>query len=212
MHVAADAARSWTGIDQLVEIIKVMGTPTRGEIFSLNPQYLMQNIPQLGAIPLTKVRPNWTFLSENVLIWSHRATLIFLQVLPRASPEAIALLYCLLRYTPETRITAAEALMHPFFDEIKQSQELFLPNGNRIDLDLLFLLSEEGTDLRRFELDWTSLTSEVVVMGTELSIRPDLNARIVPPHFQHRLSEQIGCATLADFIPVAIRRLDIDAD
>ena len=72
---------------------------------------------------------------------------MFLQVLPRASPEAIALLYCLLRYTPETRITAAEALVHPFFDEIKQSQELFLPNGNRIDLDLLFLLSEEGTDL-----------------------------------------------------------------
>ena len=63
MHVAADAARSWTGIDQLVEIIKVMGTPTRGEIFSLNPQYLMQNIPQLGAIPLTKVRPRCTFLS-----------------------------------------------------------------------------------------------------------------------------------------------------
>ena len=63
-----------------------------------------------------------------------------------------------------------------------------------------------------FELEWTSLTSELSVVGTELSIRPDLNTRIVPSHFQHKLSEQIGCATLADFIPVAIRRLDINAD
>ncbi|GAA5965349.1 hypothetical protein JCM3765_004867, partial [Sporobolomyces pararoseus] len=152
-----------TGIDQLVEIIKVMGTPTRAEIFSMNPSYQSHKFPQIKATALTKI-------------------------LPQASAEAISLLYGLLRYNPQQRLTASEALAHAFFDEIKQEEKLYLPNGNKVDLEMLFLFSPE-----------------------ELSIRPDLNKRIIPIHFRPQLLERTG-VDLDNFHPLNLRQLQINID
>ena len=50
-----------SGVDQLVEIIKVLGTPTREEIFSMNPTYTEFRFPQIKAHPWSKVPPATSF-------------------------------------------------------------------------------------------------------------------------------------------------------
>ena len=45
-----------SGVDQLVEIIKVLGTPTKEQIKSMNPNYTEFKFPQIRAHPWSKVR------------------------------------------------------------------------------------------------------------------------------------------------------------
>jgi hypothetical protein len=45
-----------SGIDQLVEIIKVLGTPTRDQIRTMNPNYMEHKFPQIKPHPFNKVR------------------------------------------------------------------------------------------------------------------------------------------------------------
>ncbi|EMS49677.1 Glycogen synthase kinase-3-like protein MsK-3 [Triticum urartu] len=84
-----------SGVDQLVEIIKVLGTPTREEIKCMNPNYTEFKFPQIKAHPWHKV--------------FHK----------RMPPEAVDLVSRLLQYSPNLRCTAVEALVHPFFDELR---------------------------------------------------------------------------------------------
>lgn len=44
-----------SGVDQLVEIIKVLGTPTREQIREMNPNYTEFKFPQIKAHPWAKV-------------------------------------------------------------------------------------------------------------------------------------------------------------
>jgi glycogen synthase kinase 3 beta len=44
-----------SGVDQLVEIIKVLGTPTREEIKCMNPNYTEFKFPQIKPHPWHKV-------------------------------------------------------------------------------------------------------------------------------------------------------------
>ena len=48
-----------SGVDQIVEIIKILGTPTREDINAMNPNYEEYRFPQISAIPWEKVfKPN----------------------------------------------------------------------------------------------------------------------------------------------------------
>lgn len=49
------SAAGESGVDQLVEIIKVLGTPTKEEIHAMNPNYTEFKFPQIKAHPWTKV-------------------------------------------------------------------------------------------------------------------------------------------------------------
>ncbi|KAK9068842.1 hypothetical protein SSX86_012958 [Deinandra increscens subsp. villosa] len=91
-------------VDQLVEIIKVLGTPTREELRCMNPNYTDFRFPQVKAHPWHKV--------------FHK----------RMPPEAIDLASRLLQYSPSLRCNALEAIAHPFFDEIRHPNAR-LPNG-----------------------------------------------------------------------------------
>ncbi|XP_024965533.1 shaggy-related protein kinase alpha [Cynara cardunculus var. scolymus] len=93
-----------SGVDQLVEIIKVLGTPTREEIKCMNPNYTEYKFPQIKAHPWHKI--------------FHK----------RMPPEAVDLVSRLLQYSPNLRSTALEALIHPFFDELRDPATR-LPNG-----------------------------------------------------------------------------------
>ncbi|GMN52236.1 hypothetical protein TIFTF001_021384 [Ficus carica] len=93
-----------SGVDQLVEIIKVLGTPTREEIKCMNPNYTEFKFPQIKAHPWHKI--------------FHK----------RMPPEAVDLVSRLLQYSPNLRSTALEALVHPFFDELRDPNSR-LPNG-----------------------------------------------------------------------------------
>lgn len=44
-----------SGVDQLVEIIKVLGTPTRDQIREMNPNYTEFKFPQIKSHPWQKV-------------------------------------------------------------------------------------------------------------------------------------------------------------
>jgi len=100
-----------SGVDQLVEIIKVLGTPTREQIKEMNPNYTEFKFPQIKAHPWQKV---------------FRA---------RTSPEAIDLVSRLLEYTPSARITPLQACAHTYFDELREPGTK-LPSGR--DLPPLF--------------------------------------------------------------------------
>ncbi len=45
-----------SGIDQLVEIIKVLGTPSREQIKTMNPNYMEHKFPQIKPHPFSKVQ------------------------------------------------------------------------------------------------------------------------------------------------------------
>ncbi len=48
-----------SGIDQLVEIIKVLGTPSREQIKTMNPNYMEHKFPQIKPHPFSKVCLNF---------------------------------------------------------------------------------------------------------------------------------------------------------
>ncbi|XP_024451570.1 shaggy-related protein kinase theta isoform X4 [Populus trichocarpa] len=72
-----------SSVDQLVEIIKVLGTPTREEIKCMNPNYTEFKFPQIKAHPWHKI--------------FHK----------RMPPEAVDLVSRLLQYSPNMRCTAS---------------------------------------------------------------------------------------------------------
>merc|ERR1719409_569293 len=87
-----------SGVDQLVEIIKVLGTPTKDELMAMNPNYTEFKFPQIKAHPWTKV-----FRSKT-------------------SPQAIDYVSRLLRYEPKSRPSGLQACQHAFFDELRDPQ------------------------------------------------------------------------------------------
>ncbi|KAL6128778.1 hypothetical protein ACLB2K_072133 [Fragaria x ananassa] len=96
-----------SGVDQLVEIIKILGTPTREEIKCMNPNYTEFKFPQIKAHPWHKI--------------FHK----------RMPPEAVDLVSRLLQYSPNLRCTALEACAHPFFDDLRDPN-VSLPNGRAV--------------------------------------------------------------------------------
>ena len=86
-----------TTSDQLVEIIRILGTPTKDDICSMNPHFKDHKFPDIKSIPFEKILKN------------------------RIIPEHfIDLISKLLVYNPNKRLTAEKALEHPYFDEIKK--------------------------------------------------------------------------------------------
>lgn len=57
-----------SGIDQLVEIIKVLGTPSREQIKTMNPNYMEHKFPQIKPHPFSKVGTLSAFLCLRLLI------------------------------------------------------------------------------------------------------------------------------------------------
>ncbi|KAL8720721.1 MAG: hypothetical protein Q9225_002455 [Loekoesia sp. 1 TL-2023] len=132
-----------SGIDQLVEIIKVLGTPTREQIRTMNPNYMEHKFPQIKPHPFQKV-------------------------FRKASSDAIELIAALLEYTPTQRLSAIDAMCHPFFDELRDPQCRFPDsrhsNGGSKELPKLFDFSRH-----------------------ELSISPEKNHILVPAHARQEL-------------------------
>ncbi|WOK99012.1 shaggy-related protein kinase epsilon [Canna indica] len=91
-----------SGVDQLVEIIKILGTPTREEIKCMNPNYTEFKFPHIKAHPWHKLFQKWI------------------------PAEAVDLVSRLLQYSPNLRFTAMEACAHPFFDELRDPNTCLL--------------------------------------------------------------------------------------
>lgn len=94
-----------SGVDQLEEIIKILGTPTREDITAMNNSY--------GA--------DFRFPPIRPVSWA--------SLFPRGTdPVALDLVLKLLVYNPTKRLAAMPLLLHPFFDELREENKT-LPNG-----------------------------------------------------------------------------------
>ncbi|KAJ7481534.1 kinase-like domain-containing protein [Mycena latifolia] len=81
--------------DQLLHIMKILGTPSHQQFAKMlkdSPEIVLKDFPPLPKANLA-------------------------QVLPKASPAALDLLERLLKFDPSERISAADALSHPYFTE-----------------------------------------------------------------------------------------------
>jgi serine/threonine protein kinase len=106
-----------SAVDQIVEIIKILGTPNKSQIQAMNPEYNEYRFPIIKAYPWAKV-----FKTKN---------------LPE---EFYDLVGKLLVYEPNLRTKAIKMLAHPFFDELRDKSTV-LPNGK--PLPELFNFSAE---------------------------------------------------------------------
>lgn len=107
-----------TGVDQLVEIIKVLGTPSKDELKTMNPNYQEFKFPQIRAHP-------WeTVFSSNI------------------TSDAIKLISNLLVYSPSKRLKAIEACGHSFFDDLRQPDYL-LPTNDKLPIEMFTFTDDE---------------------------------------------------------------------
>jgi len=107
-----------SGVDQLIEIIKILGTPTKQEIKEMNPNHTSFKFPQIRPHPWNKVFRN------------------------KAPADAIDLISSVLTYEPPARLTPFQVLVHPFFDELRQP-DCQLPNGKTLPPNLFNFTEKE---------------------------------------------------------------------
>lgn len=88
-------------LDQLTEIMKITGTPSQDFVQKLKSQDAKNYIKSLPKVQKKD----------------------FASVLKHASPLAVNLLENMLVLDAEERVTAAEALMHPYFEPIHDPEE-----------------------------------------------------------------------------------------
>ena len=97
-----------SGVGQLIEIIKVLGSPTREEVLAMNPTPTSFRFPHISPQPWSKV---------------FRTT--------KVPPVAIDLASRWLRYKPSDRMDPFDSLLHPFFDELRE-EGVRMPNGKEL--------------------------------------------------------------------------------
>ena len=107
------------------------------------------------------------------------------------------LLKNLLQYTPTQRLQALDALTHEFFDELRQPETELpdtrgLANGN-VSLPPLFNFSARGSPH----------PSSLNLIMVELSIKPELNKKLVPAHARAQLG--IDLDTFTPMRPAELR-------
>ena len=93
--------RGDSNLDQLAQIMEILGSPTREQIMAMNPEFIDMRFPAMRK-------------SSKAL---HK-------ILRTDSSQAANLLVDLLEYHPRKRLTAQQALSHPFFYDLKQIQVL----------------------------------------------------------------------------------------
>ena len=98
-----------SGVGQLIEIIKVLGSPTREEVLAMNPTPTSFRFPHISPQPWSKV----------------------FKTVTKVPPTAIDLASRWLRYKPAERLDPFESLLHPFFDELRQ-EGVRMPNGREL--------------------------------------------------------------------------------
>ncbi|CCE64045.1 hypothetical protein TPHA_0G02090 [Tetrapisispora phaffii CBS 4417] len=138
-----------SGIDQLVEIIKILGTPSKQDICAMNSNYMEHKFPQIKPIPLNNV-----FKKEDEV--------------------TVSLLTNILKYDPMERLNSLQCLCQKYFDELRiittgvglnpDGDNLTINNEQNLNLNQIkslvdklelldFNVSEEFNHLNSIQLD-----------------------------------------------------------
>lgn len=181
-----------SGVDQLVEIIKILGTPTKEQIKSMNPNYTEYKFPQIKPIPLSKI-------------------------FKKMSNDCINFLAKVLEYSPNERISCVEAMADPYFDELRQ-ESTKLPNYRKLFSQQFYNNSSHyphqnnaNYQLYSSQPDVRDLPELFDFDDRELSMDPSMNLKLVPEYASHRLNITRG-TSLSDFVPMAEDELVIDSE
>ena len=105
--------------DQLVEIIKILGTPSKGQILEMNPEYNEFRFPIIKPL-------QWQRVFKNKIV----------------TDDFIDLVKNLLVYEPKMRFKPLRALQHPFFNELREINTK-LPNGDDLPNELFQFTNDE---------------------------------------------------------------------
>lgn len=95
-----------SAVDQMMQIINLLGTPGKPELKAMNPDHVPVRLPETKATP-----------------WETK--------IPRAPAGALDLLSKILRYDPSKRLDPFACLAHPYFDELRQ-EGTQLANSTRL--------------------------------------------------------------------------------
>mmetsp|Transcript_39406 Transcript_39406/g.103158 ORF Transcript_39406/g.103158 Transcript_39406/m.103158 type:complete len:384 (-) Transcript_39406:67-1218(-) len=106
------------GVDQLVEIIKVLGTPTREELEAMNSKYVDFKFPDIA-------KHSWDKVFRS-----------------RAPDDFIEVVQGLLEYAPLKRMRPLEGCMHRFHDQLREA-ECMLPDNQPLPNQLFLPTKEE---------------------------------------------------------------------
>lgn len=87
-----------SSVDQIVEIIKLLGTPTKKQIYEMNPEYRQYKFPVIRCFTLREVFQKYDELGDDFF----------------------DLMQSIFVYEPSKRITPIEAMIHPFFDSLRE--------------------------------------------------------------------------------------------
>ncbi|XP_061718004.1 glycogen synthase kinase-3 beta isoform X3 [Cydia pomonella] len=162
-----------SGVDQLVEIIKVLGTPTREQIREMNPNYTEFKFPQIKSHPWAKYMLERMTMPKNLT--DHQRLRVFRACTP---PDAISLVSRLLEYTPGARLSPLQACAHSFFDELREPAAR-LPNGRA--LPPLFNFTEYELSIQPSLNDFLKPRDPPAGGAPSASHQPDLDQESHPP-------------------------------
>jgi len=115
-----------SGVDQLVEIIKVLGTPTREELMAMNPNYTEFKFPHVNPHPWSKV-----FRS-------------------RTPADTVDYVAKLLVYDPKRRPSGLQCCTHSLFDDLRDQNTRI--SSTKPLPDHLFTFSREEQAMMDAEL------------------------------------------------------------
>jgi glycogen synthase kinase 3 beta len=152
-----------SSVDQLVEIIKVLGTPSKEELKAMNPNYTEFKFPQIKAHPWSKV-----FRSRSV------------------PQNAIDFVAYLLQYDPKLRPSGLQSCAHSFFDEIRNpnfsiSYDKPLPDCFNFSREELSVME---SSLRK------KLIPEWIQFGRKPEVRPDEKVEKIESVFRRASPEE----------------------
>ena len=106
---------------QLLEIVKLLGTPNEQEVLAMNPDHKNKRLPKLQGAGLKNLLPD------------------------DIEPSLLKLIGQMLEYDPAKRLGLYQAMASPFFDQLR-AEDCDLPNGNCIP-DLFSFSAQEKRDM-----------------------------------------------------------------
>lgn len=126
-----------TSLDQLVQIIQVLGSPSKEDILAMNHNYTTFRFPHVKPLEWNVVFQHITYNGDNI------------------PSEALDLISKMLIFNPDKRLTMMGALAHPFFDDLRV-EGMTCNNGK--PMPPLFNFDKEELA----EIDALGLTDKVV--------------------------------------------------